>query len=155
MAEQGQAKRKRIQKLRAFREEMRCGTDLKLYAAYLVLESGALTSLASATRWFPLARDFVKHHLTPLDYAGALLEHPWIKSLIEVSRKRLDPRELLKMYREDPDSLKIANLKNPDQYWMPPETERTPPLESMSICAAMRALWEGGIGRRTQRCKPY
>ncbi|BDA42181.1 hypothetical protein COCOBI_03-0680 [Coccomyxa sp. Obi] len=84
--------------------------DLKWYAAYLAAES------------------------------GAFLHHPWIKKLIDVSNRRLDPHELLKIYREDPGSLKIADLKDPNRFWMPLEAEGTAHLQSMSRCAAMRAL---------------
>ncbi|CAL8466558.1 g6094 [Coccomyxa elongata] len=51
----------------------------------------------------------------------------------------MDPRELLKTYREDPGSL-VANLYDPGHYRMTPETESTPPLHTMSTCEAMRAL---------------
>lgn len=88
--------------------------------------------------------EFVKHHLKPLDHAGAPREHPWIRKLLDVSSRGVDPLELLKIYKEDPGSLQIADLKHPNHYWMPPETEWTAPLEALSRCAAMRAL----VGKR-------
>ncbi len=89
---------------------------------------------------FREAKKCAKHQLRPLDHAGASLEHPWIKKLIAVSNRKLDPLELLKLYREDPCSLKIADMKNPSHYWMPPEIQGTAPLQAMSRCAALRAL---------------
>ena len=52
----------------------------------------------------------------------------------------MDPHELLKLYREDPGSLKIADSKVPYKIWMPPEAQGPSPLQAMSRCAAMRAL---------------
>ncbi|BDA41157.1 hypothetical protein COCOBI_01-8120 [Coccomyxa sp. Obi] len=100
-------------------EEMRCASDLNLYAAFLMAESGA-----------------------PMD-------QPWIKKLLDVSNGRLDPHELLKIYRDDPGSL-VANLYDPGQYRMTPEAESTPPLQSLSTCAAMGAL----VGRDNWRESP-
>ena len=75
----------------------------------------------------------------PVGCAGADLEQPWIKMLLEVAEKRLDPRELLKIYREDPGSL-VANLYDPGHYRMTPDPQSTAPLHTMGRCAAMRAL---------------
>ncbi|BDA41155.1 hypothetical protein COCOBI_01-8100 [Coccomyxa sp. Obi] len=100
-------------------QERRCAIDVGLYAVFLAVES------------------------------GASLEHPWLKKLFGVSEKRLDPRELLKIYREDPGSL-IANLYDPGHYRMTPEADSTPPLQSMCTCAAMRAL----VGKDNWRESP-
>ena len=94
---------------------------------------------------FREANKCAKHQLRPLNHAGASLEHPWIKKLVAVSNRKFDSLELLKLYREDPGSLKIADLKNPSHYWMPPETQGTAPLQAMSRCAALRALVGGTL----------
>ena len=52
----------------------------------------------------------------------------------------MDPHELLKLYREDPGSLKIADSKIPNKIWMPPEAQGPPPMQTMSRYAALRAL---------------
>ncbi|BDA41158.1 hypothetical protein COCOBI_01-8130 [Coccomyxa sp. Obi] len=119
-AVEGQEKSKRIQKLKALREEMRCRTDLKIYAIYLLVES------------------------------GASLEQPWVKQLIDVSYKRLDPRELLKIYREDPGSLKITDMNDPGRYWIPPETLKHRGCHPCNTCGAMRAL----VGRDNWKESP-
>lgn len=77
------------------------------------------------------------------------MEQSWIKKLIAVAGNELDPRELLRIYREDPGSL-IADLYDSGHYEMTPEADSSPPVHTMSRCEAMRAL----VGRDNWRQSP-
>ncbi|BDA41160.1 hypothetical protein COCOBI_01-8150 [Coccomyxa sp. Obi] len=82
--------------------------------------------------------------------SGETIKHPWVSQLDEVGSGDMDPRELLKVYVEEPQSLTLRSLKNPRRSWTP-SLQCSPGVEkSVSKIAALRAL----VGSKKWKTSP-